>query len=139
MVTGIPTTDISSMAREALSAIRRSNFFSEDCPAHKAIACIANKWSVLVIYALSQGPKRYTTLRKQIPAPAKVLVAVLRRLERNALVRRTVYARVPPAVEYQLTPLGASLVEPLAILCRWAELHLDELAAIQRPGRSRVK
>jgi DNA-binding HxlR family transcriptional regulator len=132
MVTGTFTAGVSSLAQEALSEIRRSNFFSEDCPAHKAIACIANKWSVLAIYALAQGPKRHRELRKQIPASAKVLVEVLRRLEMNGLVKRTVFAGVPPAVEYQLTPLGASLVEPLAILCRWAELHLDELEAMQQ-------
>jgi len=129
--------DLSQMAREALAEIRRSRFFSEDCPAHKAIDCIANKWSVLVIYALSQGRKRHHELRRQIPVSAKVLVQVVRRLESNGLVDRTVFPTVPPAVEYGLTPLGVSLVEPLAALCRWAELHLDELAAIQsaRPRR----
>ncbi len=134
------TTDLSSMAREALAEIRRSNFFAPDCPAHKAIDCIANKWSVLVIYALSQGPKRHGLLRRQIPVSAKVLVQVLRRLEDNGLVSRTVYPQVPAAVEYRLTPLGVSLMEPLAILCRWAELHLDELAALQRqPAREGIR
>jgi DNA-binding HxlR family transcriptional regulator len=122
---------LSQMAHEALAQIQRSNLFSEDCPAHKAIDCVANKWAVLVIYALSQGQKRHHELKKLIPASTKVLVSVLRRLEKNGLVGREVQAAVPPIVEYRLTPLGISLVEPLAVLCRWAEIHLDELADIQ--------
>ncbi|WP_334149967.1 winged helix-turn-helix transcriptional regulator [Hyphomicrobium sp.] len=109
-------------ADRALARIREIDVFSVECPAHQVVKRVGNKWTLLVIYALSQGTKRYTDLQKKIGAISpKMLTEVLRNLEDDALVSRKVHPVVPPMVEYDLTPLGFSLAVPLAGLCVWAE------------------
>jgi DNA-binding HxlR family transcriptional regulator len=106
----------------AIAVIRDINVFDEECGAHQVIARLGNKWSLLVIYSLVQGTKRYTELQKQIKnISPKMLTQVLRNLEKDGLVSRAVHPVVPPMVEYMLTPLGTSLAGPLAGLCVWAE------------------
>jgi len=91
---------------------------------------IADKWTVLVMALLEQGPQRFTALRRGIgEVSQKMLTQTLRGLERNGLVQRTVFAQVPPRVEYSLTALGQTLCEPLAAIRRWAEAHLEETQA----------
>ena len=90
---------------------------------------VANKWTILVIYALTQGTKRYSDLKQQIVGiSSKMLIQNLRNLERYGLVKRYVYL-VPPRVDYSLTPLGKSLAEPLAILGEWAYQHISDVHA----------
>jgi DNA-binding HxlR family transcriptional regulator len=72
---------------------------------------------------------RFGQLQREIGLSQKVLTDTLRGLERDGLVHRQVYAVVPPKVEYSLTELGASLIEPLSALCRWAEQRLGEVRA----------
>ena len=69
----------------------------------------------------------------------KMLTQTLRSLENDGLVNRKIYPVVPPMVEYSLTPLGRSLIEPLAAICRWAEKHLPELEAARESARVRGK
>ena len=79
---------------------------------------------------LEPGPQRFTALRRGLgKVSQKMLTQTLRGLERNGLVQRTVFAQVPPRVEYCLTPLGQTLCEPLAAIRRWAEAHLEKTQA----------
>ena len=104
--------------------------FHANCPTQRALETIADKWSVIVIYALSKGTRRYSELQRLIGGVSqKMLTQTLRKLERDGLVERHVYPVVPPKVEYSLTPLGETLTELLKAVCKWAETHLDELEA----------
>jgi len=100
-----------------------------------ALELIADKWAVIVIFALMGGTHRSGELLRQITGISqKMLTQTLRKLERDGLVQRTVYAVVPPKVEYALTPLGETLVGPLNAMCRWAEEYYPAVqAARSRP------
>src|SRR3954452_11662039 len=90
---------------------------------------IADKWTVLIFGVLEEEPKRFTGLQRELGGVSqKVLTQTLRGLERDGLVSRTVYAQVPPRVEYALTPLGRTLSAPLAALLNWAIVHRDDIA-----------
>jgi DNA-binding HxlR family transcriptional regulator len=89
---------------------------------------IADKWTALVILALSRGTYRYSELHRTIGGVSqKMLTQTLRSLEASGLIDRKVYPTVPPMVEYSLTPLGETLVKPLKTLCDWASEHMDEV------------
>jgi DNA-binding HxlR family transcriptional regulator len=111
-----------------------SEVFKADCPTQRVLETIADKWSVIVIYALSkQETRRYSELQRLIGGVSqKMLTQTLRKLERDGLVERHVYPVVPPKVEYSLTPLGKTLTELLRAICQWAEVHLDEIEAARR-------
>jgi DNA-binding HxlR family transcriptional regulator len=83
---------------------------------------IGDKWTLLVVGALSVGGRlRFTELQRHIPGISqRMLTVTLRHLERDGLVRRTTYAEVPPRVEYELTDIGRTLIEPARALGRWA-------------------
>lgn len=96
----------------------------------QALALIADKWAVLVITTLADGPRRYNVLRRELEGVSqKMLTQTLRDLECNGLVARTVYPDTPPRVEYALTPLGRTLVDALTVLRDWAEVHYHEVEA----------
>jgi DNA-binding HxlR family transcriptional regulator len=96
--------------------------FLADCPARLAVEIIADKWSVVVLYALSRGPRRHGELAELIGGISrKMLTQTLRRLSAHGLVSRHAYAEVPPRVEYRLTELGSTLIQPIQLLARWAE------------------
>lgn len=99
------------------------------CPAVRDVLHrVGDKWSVLAIATLGAGPKRFTELRRSIEGISqRMLSATMRGLERDGLVTRTVHAVVPPRVDYALTPLGASLLEPVQALARWAAEHRVEI------------
>lgn len=98
--------------------------FLADCPARLAVEIIADKWSVVVLYALSKGPRRHGDLVDPIGGISrKMLTQTLRRLSRHGLVTRHAYSEVPPRVEYDLTELGRTLIQPIRDLTRWAEEH----------------
>ena len=100
------------------------------CPSRLVLDRIADKWTALIIQILSKGTLRYAALQREIGGISqKMLTQTLRSLERDGLVRRTVHPVVPPKVEYSLTRLGRTLIEPLHSLCRWSEKHLHELQA----------
>ncbi|MFI7008575.1 winged helix-turn-helix transcriptional regulator [Streptomyces sp. NPDC050145] len=87
-----------------------------------------DKWTVLVVSALHAGPLRYTDLQRSVPGISqRMLTHTLRQLRRDGLVTRTAYAEVPPRVEYELTPLGASLIAAVTALIDWAGTHHDEI------------
>ena len=110
--------------------IARGDAFDPDCPTRVVLDRIGDKWTVLVIGALEDGPLRFTEVRTRIGGVApKVLTQTLRAMERDGLLTRTVHAQVPPRVDYELTALGASLTAPIAMLTDWAETHLTQILA----------
>jgi DNA-binding HxlR family transcriptional regulator len=115
-------------ARPTLDRVATTNIFDTSCEAHQILEHIANKWTILIVFALTQGKKRYNELKQQIVGVSpKMLIQNLRNLERCGLIERKVYPTVPPKVEYSLTPLGASLVEPLAVIGEWAYRHIQDV------------
>ncbi|MDJ0717243.1 MAG: helix-turn-helix domain-containing protein [Prochloraceae cyanobacterium] len=104
--------------------------FTRDCPTQQILDVITDKWSVIVIYCLAYGPKRYKQIQRRIEGISqKVLTQTLRNLERHGLVLRTVYAEVPPRVEYALTSLGETLIDPLLAIANWSRQYFIEVAA----------
>ncbi|WP_072750787.1 winged helix-turn-helix transcriptional regulator [Rhodococcus maanshanensis] len=101
----------------------------EDCEVRQILDRIADKWSLLVIALLDRRTLRFTELRREIDGISqRMLTVTLRQLERDGLVRRTVYPVVPPRVDYALTPLGETLHETIQALVSWTEVHQDEVA-----------
>ena len=108
---------------------------------HETAACsgisevlnrVGDKWSVLVIMLLRDGPRRFSQLRRGIAGISqRMLTLTLRHLERDGLVTRTVFPTIPPRVDYELTPLGHSLRDPVEALGRWAMLHQPDIRAAQ--------
>ncbi|OMD38639.1 winged helix-turn-helix transcriptional regulator [Paenibacillus odorifer] len=90
------------------------------CGYSKVLDIISNKWTALVIYAMEDGIIRYSDIKRRIEGISKkMLTQTLRQLERDGLVQREITPSVPPIVEYSLTPLGESLLEPMRALNRW--------------------
>jgi DNA-binding HxlR family transcriptional regulator len=104
------------------------NVLDQNCESRQALELISDKWTALIVYALVDGPRRHGELRRTIDGISqKMLTQTLRRMEAEGLVERQVLDRVPPHVEYSLTPLGRTLEKPLVAICDWAMGHLDEL------------
>ena len=92
------------------------------CPVETTLTLISNKWKVLILRDLLTGTKRFGELRKSIGhVTQKVLTAQLRQMEASGLLTRTVYAEVPPRVEYTLTELGYSLKPIMDAMWAWGE------------------
>lgn len=114
-----------------------------DCPSRLILERIADKWTALIIGILAQSERRrFNELRRMIGGISqKMLTQTLRDLERDGLVKRTIYPEVPPRVEYELTRLGRTLCAPLGSLTQWAHDHIDEVKRAQAgfdAGRVRV-
>lgn len=91
---------------------------------------IGDKWTIAVVGVLSDGPTRFNELLRQIDGVShRMLTLTLRGLEQDGLVTRTVFPTVPPKVEYALTAVGRSLIEPLSTLSTWAEVNLPSIEA----------
>jgi DNA-binding HxlR family transcriptional regulator len=92
------------------------------------LARIGDKWSVLVVMMLGDGPRRFNELKRMIGGISqRMLTFTLRGLERDGLVTRTIFPTIPPRVDYELTELGRSLREPIQALGAWAFAHLPEI------------
>lgn len=108
--------------------------FLADCPTRLAVEIIADKWAVLVLFGLSQEPRRHGELVDLIGGVSrKVLTQTLRRLQEYGLVAR--HAEGPKHVEYRLTDLGRTLVEPIEVLTSWARDHGEAIAEFQERAR----
>ena len=102
----------------------------EDCEVRQILDRIADKWSLLVIALLDERRMRFTELRREIDGVSqRMLTVTLRQLERDGLVTRTVHPEIPPRVEYELTPMGATLHETIQSLVTWTEEHQTQIAA----------
>ncbi|WP_052494960.1 winged helix-turn-helix transcriptional regulator [Cupriavidus basilensis] len=115
--------------------------FSSDCPSRALFDQIADKWSMMVLAVLDDGPQRFNAIRRRLEGVTqKALTQCLRRLERNGLVSRHVITFSPVAVQYEITPLGRTLQQPFRALHEWtlaklpeveaARLHFDESSRI---------
>ena len=105
------------------------DIFRASCLSRQVLELIADQWTPLVIYALEDGTMRFGQLLKRIDGISrKMLTQTLREMERDGLVQRVVHPVIPPAVEYSLTPLGLTLIEPMHALKVWAYGHLREVA-----------
>ncbi len=94
---------------------------------------IGDKWSILIVMILARGPRRFNELKRLIEGISqRMLTFNLRGLERDGLVKRTMFATIPPRVDYELTPLGRSLCVPIIALGQWAEENFDTIAAARR-------
>jgi len=109
--------------------------FNPNCDSRQVLALLADRWSMLILYALAGGVLRHGELKSKVGGISqKMLTQTLRALERDGLVRREVFAVVPPHVEYSLTPLGRSLLRPLRAICLWAQDHLPDVRAARAIG-----
>jgi DNA-binding HxlR family transcriptional regulator len=96
--------------------------FSAVCPSRKILAVLAEKWTLLVLAQLAQGPMRTAEIRRGVDGVSeKMLIQTLRKLERFELVSRKSFPELPPRVEYRLTPLGRSLAKLAGLFGRWVE------------------
>ena len=110
--------------------VTKGNVFDPNCPTRVILDRIGDKWTVLAVLLLRDGPLRFTELRDGIGRVApKVLTQTLRRLERDGIVSRTVFPTIPPRVDYALTDLGRSLSGVIAELRTWAYGHMDDIEA----------
>jgi DNA-binding HxlR family transcriptional regulator len=107
---------------------RQNAELNELCPVRDVLDRIGDKWSVLLLSEMRHGPIRFSALRRRIPdISQRMLTETLRHLQRDGLATRTVYPTVPPSVEYALTDLGRSLLDPLKGLMDWTEMHHDTI------------
>ena len=112
--------------------VTKGNVFDPNCPTRLILDRLGDKWTVLVVLCLRSGPLRFTELRDGIGQVApKVLTQTLRRMERDGLLTREVYPEIPPRVVYTLTPMGASLTDPISVLTDWAETHMPAITKAQ--------
>jgi DNA-binding HxlR family transcriptional regulator len=94
------------------------------CPVETTLSVIGGKWKPLILYYLMQDTCRYNALKRKLPhVTPQMLTLQLRELERDGIVRRTIYAEVPPRVEYDLTELGVSLKPILLAMLAWGEAY----------------
>lgn len=103
---------------------------NEECRLREVLDRVGDKWSLLVIYLLGDGTRRFMDLLRSIDGISqRMLTVTLRGLERDGLVTRTVHPVVPPRVEYALTPMGRTLLESVQPLMEWSVAHTANVAA----------
>ncbi len=111
--------------------MKQMNLEYLNCPIRQVVSRFGDKWSLLVLYTLhtsDNGTLRFSELRRSMTdCSQKMLSQTLRGLEQNHLVRREVFAQVPPRVEYSLTDTGHSLMPALTALIGWAQTHFKEI------------
>ena len=107
---------------------------TESCrPVSQVLALVGDKWTVLIVNTLGGGPRRFNELKRMVGnISQRMLTLTLRGLEREGLVTRTVFPTIPPRVDYELTPLGRSLLEPVSALATWAIDHRSEIEEARR-------
>lgn len=111
-----------------MQAVPYAERTAANCRAREILDRIGDKWSVAVLYQLSDGTRRFTELLRAVPGISQRMLAVtLRGLERDGLVTRTAHPVIPPHVDYTLTPLGETLKEIVSSLVLWTHDHLDDI------------
>ncbi len=100
------------------------------CPVEATLDVIGGKWKSVILYHLLDGTRRFGELRRLLPGVTqRMLTLQLRELERDGVIRRTVYAEVPPRVEYALTPFGESLRYVILMMLEWGAKNMDTILA----------
>ncbi len=109
------------------------------CLVREILERVGDKWSLQVIFHLGDGPRRFTVLRRGIDGISqRMLTVTLRGLERDGIVSRTMYPVMPPRVDYELTPMGRTLLDAVGALIEWADLHLSEVDAARQAYDARA-
>ena len=119
----------------------RNSDHTECIAVREVLSRVGDKWSVLIVVLLGEGPQRFNDLRRNIEGISqRMLTLTLRGLERDGLVTRTVFPTVPPSVEYSLTRLGRTLLEPLCALAQWVRKSREQIqSARDRFDKKTVK
>ncbi|MBB6413863.1 winged helix-turn-helix transcriptional regulator [Mesorhizobium sangaii] len=108
------------------------NVFCEHCPTRLVLDRLSDKWVVLILARLSEGPRRFNQLRREIEGVAqKMLSQTLKKMERDGLIGRQAFATVPVTVEYSITPLGLTLASKVVEIAHWAEENIEQVLAAQ--------
>jgi DNA-binding HxlR family transcriptional regulator len=119
-----------SAAQRREEAARQYDAFIATCPTRQLLDRISDKWVSLILTALADGSQRYSDLSRRIAGVSqKMLTQTLRSLERDGIISRSVTPSVPVRVDYELTPLGRTLMPLLAAIKSWAENHMTEVNA----------
>jgi DNA-binding HxlR family transcriptional regulator len=104
------------------------NAYVAECPSRQVLDALSDKWVTLVLTALAQGPRRYSELARTVAGVSqKMLTQTLRALERDGLLTRTITPSVPVRVDYELTPLGHTVLPVVRAIKDWAETHIEEI------------
>lgn len=107
--------------------------YTQACPSRLVLDRVADKWAVLILGRIDDEPVRFNQLRREIQGISqKVLSQTLKKLERDGLIRREVFATVPVTVEYSITDLGKTLADTIRSLARWAEANIEAVMAAQK-------
>jgi len=130
-VTGTgPPTPAHTLASGLVADVARPPL--SGCRAREVLQRVGDKWSVMVIDRLGQGSHRFSELRRDIEGiTGRMLTVTLRGLERDGLVARTLHPVIPPRVDYELTPMGATLLRTIEQLVDWADSHVADIHAAQ--------
>jgi DNA-binding HxlR family transcriptional regulator len=120
--------------QEGTTPIPSNLHVPEDCRAvSEVLARVGDKWTVLVVSTLGNGPKRFNEIRRALGSISqRMLTLTLRGLERDGLVTRTVFPTIPPRVDYELTGLGSSLLDPVSGLGLWARQNRQAIEDARR-------
>jgi DNA-binding HxlR family transcriptional regulator len=118
---------------EHTEVTERPDHRSTDCRAVSSVlARVGDKWSVLIIVLLGDGPKRFNEIKRMVGGISqRMLTLTLRGLERDGLVTRTIFPTIPPRVDYELTKLGRSLQTAVVPLGSWAQTHIADINKAQ--------
>ncbi|MCF8483297.1 MAG: helix-turn-helix transcriptional regulator [Rhodospirillum sp.] len=114
--------------------------FAPQCPIRDVLDRIGDQWSTLVLLTLAEEGRRFMEIQRALPdVSRRMLAQTLRRLEEDGFVSRTVHATVPPRVDYALTPLGESLMDPIQTLVGWATDHHHVIRSARKTYAARAK
>lgn len=114
--------------------------FSAECPSRALFDQIVDKWSMMVLTVLEDGPVRFNAIKRRLEGVTqKALTQCLRKLERNGLLTRRVIPVSPIAVEYEITPLGRTLLQPFRLLHDWTLTKLPEVEDARRAFDQGIK
>ncbi len=126
----VPFSDNAAPLNDTFGTWRDRGFDAAACPVRNVLDRVGDKWTLLALVALAAQPNRFSELHRAIPDISKrMLTQTLRELERDGLVDREVFPTKPPSVRYSLSPLGQSVLPPLAGLVDWAENSFDAIRA----------
>lgn len=127
-----PRDDLNAAAKR-FNGWQTLGFDASRCPVRNVLDFIGDKWTTLILMSLAGAPRRFNEIVRVVPDISKrMLTQTLRSLERDGLVTRHVFPTKPPSVEYRLSPLGRSVLEPLDGLVAWAESHFSAIALARR-------
>ncbi|WP_043527804.1 winged helix-turn-helix transcriptional regulator [Litchfieldella xinjiangensis] len=113
-----------------MTTVPDEEMFEQPCPIRDVLDRIGNQWSLLILEALAPGTLRFNALMREIGDISKQMLSrTLKQLEQDGFITRTLYPEVPPRVEYTLTPLGRSFLEPMQQLVVWADTHHGAIVA----------